>query len=106
MKRIALIFLAAVMVLTITACSGKKLIGTWENGYDRLTFEKDGTLFWAEGSNGQYGPIDFYEYKVSGDKLTIIFDEDEVEEYTYKISGRKLTISWGDDDDAMVLMKQ
>ncbi len=62
--------------------NGEKLTETYE--YDAnefvLVFKKDGTV--EEYEDGEYDGTDSYTLK--GSKLTIIYDEDEVEEYTIK----------------------
>lgn len=91
MKRAIAILLIAVMVLTLVACSAKsKLIGTWENPYQTMTFHKDGTGTYTT----LYGITSPMTYSVSGDKLTMTIDGVTVSG-TFKISGKTLTLDTG-----------
>lgn len=100
MKRTIAILLLTVMVLTFVACSAKsKLIGTWENPYQTITFLKDGTGLYTT----LYGVTSFMTYSVNGDKLTMTIEGITVSG-TVKISGKTMTLDTG--SRTMVFTKQ
>lgn len=103
MKKVLAFVLALVMVLSLAACGGSKVVGTWKsedalfstitfnsNGTGSMTMkvlntttefdytEKDGKLELSEN-----GKVEFtYEYSVDGDNLTLK-DTDSGSTYTY-----------------------
>jgi len=88
----AVVLLVIVLVLALGGSGSKNdLVGTWvsDEGYEMI-FEKDGTM--------KIGALGFYitgEYSVKGKRLTIVF-WGETSSSDFKISGNKLTII---DDD-------
>ena len=98
MKRlIKSLCLVLVLVLVLSACGKKGLVGTWtysEGGYV-YTFNEDGT------GNYAYGEAKMeFTYTTDGDKLSILYNGNTSPfETTYVIDGNTLTIkdSFGND---------
>lgn len=83
-----------------------ELIGTWayedEEGeyYMEVTFKANGTFiqyeedyYWGE-EHEERGT-----YSVKGNKLTIQFDDDDVETCTFSVTSKKLTIKYTEDGE-------
>lgn len=66
------------------------LVGTWVD----LTSDWEDTYIFNADGTGTYisGPEYDFTYQVSGDKLTLIYEEDDTEEYTVAINGSKLVL--------------
>ena len=100
MKKTIAILLLTVMALTVVACSAKsKLIGTWGDEHQSITFKKDGTGTYTT----LYGVTSFMTYSVNGDKLTMTIEGITVSG-TVKISGKTMTLDTG--SRTMVFTKQ
>ena len=66
------------------------LVGTWVD----LTSDWEDTYIFNADGTGTYisGPEYDFTYQVSGDTLTLIYEEDDTEEYTAAINGSKLVL--------------
>ncbi len=66
------------------------LVGTWVD----LTSDWEDTYIFNADGTGTYisGPEYDFTYKVSGDILTLIYEEDDTEEYTATVDGSKLVL--------------
>ena len=87
MKKTIAILLIAVMILTFAACAAKnRLIGTWGDGHQSITFKKDGSGVFTENR------IDYpMTYSVEGDVLTMTIDG-ETETCSFRIEGNTLIL--------------
>lgn len=67
-----------------------QLVGTWVD----LTSDWEDTYIFNADGTGTYisGPEYDFTYKVSGDTLTLIYEEDDTEEYTATVDGSKLVL--------------
>lgn len=98
MKKILFVsLLASVLCLTIVGCGSKKktIVGKWALGSYVYTFNEDKTC-----SYDAAGTIMKCTYKTDGDKLSILYDGDDVSfDTTYSIDGDKLNVkdSFGND---------
>ena len=98
MKKTIAILLAAVMALTLVACTEKKnekknaIVGTWEGAYDRFVFNSDGTGTWAErgGEDGTFGAGDPIRYTIDGNVITI----DGEDTATFSVDGDTLILNF------------
>ena len=90
MKKIILVLLAIVGILTLTGC-GKKtnsIIGSWAHGDYTYTFNKDKTGNYATGDNKME-----FTYEDDGKKVSILYTNNTTAStYEYKIEGNKLII--------------
>ncbi len=87
MKKTIAILLLTVMVLTFAACAAKnKLIGTWGDAHQSVTFKKDGTGTFTENRTDY--PM---TYSVDGDVITMTIDG-ETETCSFKIEGNTLIL--------------
>ena len=87
MKKTIAILLLTVMVLTFAACAAKsKLIGTWGDEHQSITFKKDGTGTFTENRTDY--PM---TYSVDGDVITMTIDG-ETETCSFKIEGNTLIL--------------
>jgi hypothetical protein len=66
------------------------LVGTWVD----LTSDWEDTYIFNSDGTGTYisGPEYDFTYQVSGDTLTLIYEEDDTEEYTATVDGSKLVL--------------
>ncbi len=66
------------------------LVGTWVD----LTSDWEDTYVFNADGTGTYisGPEYDFTYQVSGDTLTLIYEEDDTEEYTATVDGSKLVL--------------
>lgn len=66
------------------------LVGTWVD----LTSDWEDTYIFNADGTGTYisGPEYDFTYQVSGDTLTLIYEEDDTEEYTAVVDGSKLVL--------------
>ena len=66
------------------------LVGTWVD----LTSDWEDTYIFNADGTGTYisGPEYDFTYQVSGDTLTLIYEEDDTEEYTATVDGSKLVL--------------
>lgn len=94
-KRAFALLAVLVLAMSLVACGGSKLVGTWEATSNGLavgyTFEKDGTCkanllgLTLEGT-----------YKTEGDNLTITMSflgQESTDTTKYKVEGDKLTMT-------------
>ena len=67
-----------------------QLVGTWVD----LTSDWEDTYIFNADGTGTYisGPEYDFTYQVSGDTLTLIYEEDDTEEYTATVDGSKLVL--------------
>ena len=87
MKKTIAILLLTVMILTFAACSAKsKLIGTWGDEHQSITFKKDGSGTFTENRTDY--PM---TYSVDGDVLTMTIDG-ETDTCSFKIEGNTLIL--------------
>lgn len=87
MKKTIAILLLTVMALTVVACSAKnKLVGTWGDAHQSVTFKKDGSGTFTE--NGIDYPM---TYSVEGDVLTMTIDG-ETDTCSFRIEGNTLIL--------------
>jgi len=109
LKRMSLVLLATLMLVSLVACKNKSIVGTWqsENSADSIdytfVFEKDNT-----GSLSISGVTIPFEYKVKKDEITLtmtLLGTTEDDKYTYKLSDKKLTLT-DDKDFTIELIKQ
>ena len=109
-KKILLVFLCLVMMLSLCACKSKidnDLLGTWEYSKDTHTkyeFNEDGTgcLCVQIKKNDEVVEEHYeYTYNCNGDKLQIDFKANILTDcvYTYSISGKNLTFIGGEGTD-------
>ncbi len=88
MKKATAILLAVLTALTLIACAAKNtLAGTWGDGYQSFTFQKNGVGLFRE--NGTDYPM---TYTVDGNVLTIRYEDGETERCTYSIDGDRLIL--------------
>ena len=87
MKKTIAILLITVMALTFAACAAKnRLIGTWGDEHQSITFKKDGTGTFTENRTDY--PM---TYSVDGDVITMTIDG-ETETCSFKIEGNTLIL--------------
>lgn len=87
MKKTIAILLLTVMALTVVACSAKsKLIGTWGDAHQSITFRRDGTGTFTENRSDY--PM---TYSVDGDVITMTIDG-ETDTCSFKIEGNTLIL--------------
>lgn len=91
---VAGVLVVIVIIILIANGGSAKLIGTWNGGYEYITFTKDGKLL---SSNGYE-----YEYKTEGDELYInygdFFNDGQADwegPFAYKIEGDTLLLTIG-----------
>lgn len=106
-KRVVSLVAVLVLVMSLVACGGDKIVGSWEYSQEGLavtfTFEKDGKLNVNMGGFAMSGT-----YSTDGDKLTMtlsMFGQEESTVSTYTIEGDKLTIT-DEDGTKQVLTKK
>ena len=97
MKKFISGVLLVLVVLTIVGCqkSGNSIVGSWKHSEYVYTFNDDNTGSYSAGS----GKMEF-TYEDNGKKVSILYKGNTVaSEYEYKVSGNKLTIkdSFGND---------
>ncbi len=75
---------------TIAAVDKTALVGTWVD----LTSDWEDTYIFNADGTGTYisGPEYDFTYQVSGDNLTLTYEEDDTEEYTATLYGSKLVL--------------
>ncbi len=75
---------------TIAAVDKTALVGTWVD----LTSDWEDTYIFNADGTGTYisGPEYDFTYQISGDTLTLIYEEDDTEEYTAVVDGSKLVL--------------
>lgn len=112
MKRVyyfLMVMLMALVTVGFTACGDdddepkeSSIVGTWSSKY--VDEDGEGELLIQFTKSGDFHSVEVYDheppyvehgkYTVSGNKLTIVYDEDnEKETYEYSIKGDNLTIS-------------
>lgn len=66
------------------------IVGKW---VDKASDWEDTYVFNADGTGCYTSGFDYeFTYKISGDKLTVTFDRDDIEEYTISVDGSKITL--------------
>ncbi len=75
---------------TVVNIDKTALVGTWVD----LTSDWEDTYIFNADGTGTYisGPEYDFTYQVSGDILTLIYEEDDTEEYTATVDGSKLVL--------------
>ena len=106
-KLFLLLFVAAVATCNLTACKDKDkdddknnssnpsaIVGTWEDkgehGYDRITFNEDGSFTWVfvdydYGTDTEYGT-----YNYNGRNLALHFSDGDTDIYDVTVSGNEM----------------
>ena len=108
MKKCYLVFVALLSVLLLNGCNknenskkGATIIGDWNNSGFVYTFNEDKTC--------QYdavGTIMKCTYTIDGDKLSILFEGDDLPfDTTYRIEDNKLIIKDSFDEDTVYTRK-
>lgn len=106
------IMLLTIGMLTIASCSddkdndlnsGNSIVGTWrcdyEDGYDLITFEKDGTLSLIVIDNVYGNWSDFGYYSYYGNIIVFDWGDDGGIATVISLTENKLILVFGDDDD-------
>lgn len=101
MKKLLLVTLSLVSVLSLVGCGKKEdkktLVGKWAYGSFVYEFKEDKTCSYATRT---------CTYTVDGDKLSILYDGDTVPfETTFTIENNKLTIKDSFDNDVVYTRK-
>ena len=91
-KTVCLLLSALIILASLCACGGNKLVGTWKGETDgvavSMTFEDDGT-----GNLASMGLISVdFDYEVDGSKIIIAVEGEESEPFDYEINGDELTL--------------
>ncbi len=88
MKKATAILLVFLTALTLVACAAKNtLAGTWGDGYQSFTFQKNGVGLFRE--NGTDYPM---TYTVEGDLLTVRYADGDEETCSFRIEGDRLIL--------------
>lgn len=110
MRRIlALSFLICILCLSLCACSGGKIVGTWEQQKEdsvmSMVFKEDGT-----GSLLMDGLVVYnYTYTKSGGTVTITTqteNENVVTPYKYKANSEELILTRDNGDKIVLKVKR
>lgn len=87
-KSIVVVFTFVFVVLGVTGCGDKGLIGTWKHGSFAYVFEENNTGYYKVGDTKMK-----FKYEDDGKKVKITYTGNTTgSTYEYKIDGKKLII--------------
>ena len=88
LKSLLVVFVFVFVLVGVTGCGDKGLIGTWKHGNYAYTFNDNNKGYYSVGSTKMN-----FKYEDDGKKVKITYDGNTTgSTYEYKIDGKKLII--------------